>query len=119
MIKRLEQGVGAVSTLVAVMTALDYRLTGLGANGTLGEQIRQSRLKRGLSLKRLGEKTGLSPTTIALVERGGGSVASLLALLAVLAPKARRRAPERSYWGEGDKADRDIRFTPADFMEKI
>ena len=46
-------------------------------------------------------------------------MASLLRLLAVIAPKARRRAPERSYWGEGDKVDRDSRFTPPDFMANI
>lgn len=40
-------------------------------------------------------------------------------LLNVLAPRARRRKPERSHWGQGDKADRDSRFTPAEFMENI
>ncbi len=39
--------------------------------------------------------------------------------MAVVAPKARRRAPERSYWSEGDKEDRDSRFTPPDFMTSI
>lgn len=67
----------------------------------------------------MATKTGLSRTTIASLERGGGSVASLLRLLAVLAPRALRRAPERSYWGQGDKDDRDSRFTPADFMANI
>lgn len=119
MIKRLEQGTGSVCTLVAVMQALDYRLTGLGTGASIGEQISRSRIRRGFSRKRLAEKTGLSPTTISAVETGGGSVASIQALLAVLAPKARRRAPERSYWGEGDKHDRDSRFTPPDFMDKI
>ncbi|WP_375382630.1 DNA N-6-adenine-methyltransferase [uncultured Sphingomonas sp.] len=53
------------------------------------------------------------------MERGGGSVASLLKVLAVLAPGVRRQAPERAFWGQGDKADRDSRFTPTDFMESI
>ena len=91
-IKRLEQGIGSVPTLVAVMAALDFRLTGLGLGATKSEQVRQRRLKQGLALERLAERTGLSRTTIAGIERGGGSVASLLSLLAVLAPKARRRA---------------------------
>ena len=39
--------------------------------------------------------------------------------MAVVAPDARRRAPERSYWSEGDKEDRDSRFTPPDFMKSI
>ncbi len=44
---------------------------------------------------------------------------SVLRLLAVIAPKARRRAPGRSYWGQGDKDDRDSRFTPHEFMGPI
>jgi len=91
-IKRLEHGVGSVTTLVAAMAALDFRLTGLGPGATMAEQIRHRRLKQGWSLERLAERTGLSRTTIAGLERGGGSVASLLSLLAVLAPKPRCRA---------------------------
>lgn len=118
-ILRLEQGVGSVATLVAVMKALDFRLTGLGPGATISEQMRNRRLKQGWTLERLAERTKLSRTTIATIERGVGSVASLLTLLAVLAPKVRRRAPERSYWGEGDKDDRDSRFTPPEFLAHI
>jgi transcriptional regulator with XRE-family HTH domain len=118
-IKRLEKGAGSVATLVATMAALDFRLTGLGPGRTLSEQLRARRRKRSMSLQDLAAKTGLSRTTIARLEQGGGSIASLLRLLAVLAPSARRRAPERSYWGQGDKEDRDSRFTPSDFMASI
>lgn len=118
-IKRLEQGVGSTKTLVAVMSALDFRLTGLGSGKTLPEQLRNQRLKRGLPLAELARRTGLSRNTIVSLECGGGSVASLLRLLAVLAPAARRRAQERAYWGAGDKTDRDSRFTPPEFLESI
>lgn len=118
-VKRLEKGIGSVPTLIAAMAALDFRLTGFAAAKTLPEQLRAERHKRLMSLRDAAERTGLSPTTIASLERGGGSVASLLRLMAVIAPNARRRAPERSYWGQGDKDDRDIRFTPADFMANI
>ncbi|WP_298164307.1 DNA N-6-adenine-methyltransferase [Novosphingobium sp.] len=118
-ILRLEQGVGSVATLAAMMKALDFRLTGLGPGATIGEQMHNRRLKQGWTLQRLAERTKLSRTTIAAIERGGGSVASLLTLLAVVAPKVRRRAPERSYWGEGDKHDRDSRFTPPEFLAHI
>ena len=40
-IKRLEHGVGSVTTLVAAMAALDFRLTGLGPGATMAEQIRR------------------------------------------------------------------------------
>lgn len=118
-IKRMEKGVGSLATLVAAMSALDFRLTGLGSGKTLPEQLTARRRERSLSLEKTATKTGLSRKTIATLERGGGSIASALRLLAVLAPHARRRAPERSYWGQGDREDRDSRFTPSDFMDCI
>ncbi len=104
-----------MSTLIAAMTALDFRLTGLGAGKTLPEQLRSRRRERSFSLDQMALRTGL----IASLERGGGSVASLLRLMAVISPKTRRRLPERSYWGQGDKEDRDSRFTPPNFMASI
>ena len=118
-IKRLEKGAGSVGTLIKVMKALDFRLTGLAPGRSLAEQLRATRRKRSMSLDEMTEKTKLSRTTIASLERGGGSVKSLLRLMAVLAPRARRRAQERSYWGQGDKDERDSRFTPPDFMAAI
>lgn len=118
-IKRLEIGVGSVPTLVAAMKALDFRLTGLGLGASLSAQLKARRLGLSLSLEQVASRTGMSRTTIASLERGDGSVASLLRLLAVIAPNARRCAPERSYWGQGDKEDRDSRFTPPDFMKNI
>lgn len=118
-IKRLEAGIGSVATLVAVMDALEFRLTGLGPGATLAEQLHNRRRKRGWSVAATATRTGLSPTTIHHLERGGGSVASLMCLLEKLAPTARRRAPERAYWGAGDKTDRDSRFTPPEFLAAI
>jgi transcriptional regulator with XRE-family HTH domain len=118
-IKRLEKGVGSMPTLLAAMEALDFRIAGIGTGRTLPEQLRSGRVKRAISLAEMARRTGLSRATIANLERGQGSVSRLLRLLPVLAPRARRRAPERAYWGQGDKDDRDSRFTPADFMTGI
>lgn len=118
-IKRLEAGVGSVPMLVEAMAALDFQLIGIGPGRTLGDQLRGRRQKKALSLETVAKRTGLSRATIASLECGRGSVRSLLRLLATIAPKARRRAPERAYWGAGDKFDRDSRFTPPDFMEHI
>lgn len=118
-IHRLEQGIGSFETLAKVMEVIDFRLTGVGPGRSLHEQLMNRRTKRSLSMGKLSEKTGLSRTTIAKLEKGRGSLASLLRLMSVIAPKARRRAPERAYWGAGKKEDRDLRFTPADFMENI
>jgi transcriptional regulator with XRE-family HTH domain len=118
-IKRLEKGVGSVATLVSVMAALEFRLTGLGPGKTLAEQLRNRRRARALSQEDVAARARVTRATIANLERGGGSVSSLVRVLTVLAPNVRRRAPERSYWGQGDKDDRDSRFTPHDFMESI
>ena len=118
-VKRLEKGVGSVRTLIAAMTALDFRLTGLGPGTALPEQLRKRRRKRSMSLDQMALRTGLSRATVSSLERGGGTVASLLRLLAELAPNVRRRAPERTYWGQGDEDDRDSRFTPPEFMAGI
>jgi transcriptional regulator with XRE-family HTH domain len=101
------------------MIALNFQLTGIGLGHQLHEQLSNRRRKLGLSLDRVATRARLSRATIASLERGGGSVGSLLRLLAAIAPKARRRAEERAYWGAGDKEDRDSRVTPADFMEPI
>lgn len=106
-------------TLRSVMAMLEFRLSGLAPGLSLGDQLRGTRIRRSLTLEELSRRTGLSRTTIASLERDGGTIASLQRLLAVLAPKVRRRAPERAYWGAGDKVDRDSRFTPSDFMESI
>ncbi len=118
-ILRLEQGVGSVATLIRVMDALDFHLIGIGTGSTLAEQLRLCRRSRSLSLAAVSARTGLSRTTIVSLERGDGSVTSLLRLMALIAPRARRRAPERAYWGPGDKEDRDSRFTPPAFMENV
>ena len=115
----MEQGVGSVATLVKAMRLLDFRLTGVGRGATLPEQLRANRIGRSLSLREVAVRTGMSRTTVAGLEWGDGTIASLLRLLTILAPRARRRAQERAYWGEGDKRDRDSRFTPADFMSHI
>ena len=91
MIKRLEQGVGSVATLVAVMAALDFRLIGIGPGRTLAEQLRSARRRRGLSLALAASRANLARGTVAGLEGGKGSVASLMRLLGVVAPRLRRR----------------------------
>lgn len=118
-IKRLERGVGSFVNLMAAMDALEFATAGLGPGRTLPEQLRARRLRNSLTVEQVASRARLSRATVASLERGGGSVASLIRLLAILAPAVRRRAPERSYWGRRDKIDRDSRFTPAEFMKGI
>jgi transcriptional regulator with XRE-family HTH domain len=118
-IKRLEKGTGSVETLIDAMEALELRLSGIAPGATITDQLRAKRQKRGWSISHAAQRAGLDRATVADLERGNGSVASLQSLLTVVAPNAKRRAPERSYWGQGDKEDRDSRFTPPEFMQII
>lgn len=118
-VKRLEKSVGSMRVLEAAMNALDFRLNGLGTGSNLAAQLRARRIARGWSLELVANRSGLSRTTVAGLERGGGSVASAVRLINTLAPSARRRARERTYWSQDQAADRDARFTPPDFMATI
>lgn len=118
-VKRMEAGVGSVATLAVAMAALDFQLTGLGPGRTLPVQISSRRCKLGMSLTDVARRAAVSRATVAGLEAGRGSIRSLVRVLTVIAPRIRRRAPERSYWGQGDKVDRDSRFTPEEFMRSI
>jgi transcriptional regulator with XRE-family HTH domain len=118
-LRRLEAGKGSVATLISVFEALPFQITGLGPGRTLGEQLRRRRERRGKAVAEVAAKASLSSKEVLELEADGGSVENLLRLLAVIAPKVSRRAPERAHWGKGDKLDRDSRFTPEGFLEAI
>lgn len=118
-IRKLEDGQGSISTLLAVLDALPFQVAGLARGRTFSEQLRNRRVKRTMPLDTLATKTSLSPQDIIQLEEGEGSVEDLLRLLAVIAPQISRHKPERAYWKLGDKADRDSRFTPDAFMQPI
>lgn len=118
-IRKLEDGKGPVATLVAVMKALPFQTTILAPASSFAEQLRKRREKIGLSLDVVAYRAGLPVATIVELEGGGGSIESLLGLLSVIAPKIKRRAPERAYWGAEKKAERDSRFSPPDFMRVV
>jgi transcriptional regulator with XRE-family HTH domain len=104
-IKRLEQGVGSMATLTTVIAALDFHLTGLAPGSTQPEQLGARRRQPSISLDEMAARTGIYRAAIASLENGGGPTRSLVRMLKVIAPTARRRAPERSYWG-GDATRR-------------
>lgn len=110
---------GSLETVMSVMRALDFHLIGAGEGDTLAEQLKSARCKRRMSITGVASKAGLSRATVSSLEQGKGTVGSLIKVLAVVAPRARRRAPERAYWGQANKVDRDSRFTPPEFMESI
>ncbi len=95
-VKRLERGVGSLETVMSVMSALDFLLIGLSGGDTLPEQLESARCKRRMSITAVASKAGLSRATVASLERGKGTVGSSIKVLAVVAPRARRRVPERA-----------------------
>ena len=118
-IKQLENGKGTVATLVAVLNALPFQVAGLAPGRTFAEQLQNRRAKKGMSLETVATKASLPRQEIVKLENGEGSVQNLLRLLAVIAPKVSRFAPERIHWALDVKLARDSRFTPASFMEPI
>ena len=80
---------GTVALLSALCTALDVRFAGLPRGRGFGEQARKLRVRRGWSQDRLAERAGVSAPVIARLEQGNARIATLTAVLAVLAPKAR------------------------------
>ncbi|MBA4080205.1 MAG: helix-turn-helix domain-containing protein [Sphingomonas sp.] len=118
-ISQLEAGSGSVETLIAVMCALDFQMAGIASGDTLEEQLTNRREKLKLSVEQVAARTRLTEAVVTGLEEGHGSIGDLFRLLALIAPKVRRSAPERVYWGKGDKLDRDSRFTPTDFMTSV
>jgi DNA-binding XRE family transcriptional regulator len=111
----LEQNGGRVSSLAAVIPILGLKLAGLPAADTLAVQLLRARTKKKLTQAQLAEASGLSVPTIRGLENGGGSVASLSAVLAVLAPEARRRRHPRATWSHSG----DDRFTPPEWLAAV
>lgn len=118
-IKQLENGKGTVATLVAVLNALPFQVAGLAPGRTFAEQLQNRRAKKGMSLETVATKASLPQQEIVKLENSEGSVQNLLRLLAIIAPKVSRFAPERVRWALDVKLARDSRFTPASFMEPI
>ena len=120
-ITRLEAGVGSTARLLAVMAELEVRLSGIARGSTLPDQLRTRRLRLGWSVADVAERAGLTSKTVEAVEVGRGSAASLLKLLAAVAPKAKRSKPARSSWGFDPTGleERDKRFTPKWFLDKV
>ena len=120
-VARLEAGVGSTARLLKVMAELEVRLSGVARGATLPDQLRARRVRLGWSISEISERSGLTSKTVKAVEVGRGSAASLLKLLAAVAPKATRSMPARSSWGFDASGldERDKRFTPKWFLDKV
>lgn len=111
----LEGNGGRVETLEKAIVALGLRITGLPTGATIGAQVVQARARRKMTQSALAVAAGVSIPTIREVENGRGLVTSVSAILAVLAPEARRRKHPRAHWAKVT----DERFTPPAWLEAI
>ncbi|MEG3164726.1 DNA N-6-adenine-methyltransferase [Sphingomonas sp. PB2P19] len=111
----LEANGGRISSLQSAAVVLGLRVTGLPAGQSLAVQVSRARTKRKMTQAALAEASGISIPTVREIESGAGSVASLSAVLAVLAPNAKRRRHPRSHWGSVT----DERFTPPAWLTAI
>ena len=111
----LESNRGAVSTLLKVRPHIGFRIVGLANGSEPAEQIRNSRIRRDLSLARVAGGSGVSVPTVRLLERGGGRVQSLSSVISFLAPQARANGWYRAHW----QVKKDVRFTPPDLLSAI
>ncbi|KEO86742.1 hypothetical protein EH31_06560 [Erythrobacter longus] len=120
-ITRLEAGVGSVELLLQVMPLVSLRLSKVAKGQTIVQQLKTARRKRGWSVPQCALKTDLDPRTIEAVEAGGGSIASLIKMLEVVAPNAMRQPVTRAYWDydRSKSSEADSRFTPIEFLNEI
>jgi transcriptional regulator with XRE-family HTH domain len=111
-----ERGNGTVAVLAAIISALELRFAGLPKAGTFGERVKALRLRRGWTQEKLAGRAGVSVMALSRLERSNARIATLSAVLAVLAPQARVRKPNMTSSGDGSS---DEWFTPEAFMLKV
>ena len=120
-ITRLEAGTGSVALALKVLNELKIRFKGIASGLGFIDQVRNARVRRRLSVDELASLAGIDPRTVRAVEKGEGTVASLAAILAVLAPRAERSIPSKSFWSydKSEAGRRDERFTPPHIVDAI
>lgn len=114
-IVKLEINRGSCSTLKKVRPHIGFRITALASGNEPAEQVRNARFRRGYSLEKVAKGAGVSIPTVRLIESGGGTIASLSAIVKFLAPRARANGWYRPRW----QVRKDVRFTPPKLIEVI
>lgn len=80
----LEAGRGTLAALVALLRALEHRFAAQPADLVLGTWIAQSRKQLRLSQERLSIQAGVSKPAIVRIERGDGTIATMIAVMDAL-----------------------------------
>ena len=114
-IVKLEANRGSCISLRKVRPHIGFRITALASGNEPAEQVRNARSRKGFSLERVAKGAEVSIPTVRLIERGGGTIASLSAIIRFLAPKARANGWYRAHW----QVKKDVRFTPPQLIQTI
>lgn len=92
----------------------------VGSGDTLPEQLQRSRIRRGMTVGDLADRSGLDRRTIEAVESGSASsMASLMKVLAVLAPRAKPQSKSSKFVDSAGLAQQDSRFTPKPLFDEL
>lgn len=83
-VANLEAGRGTVAALVTVLDALAHRFIEQPADLELGPWIAHSRKRLGLSQERLSIQSGVSRPALIRIERGEGTITTLVAVMSAL-----------------------------------
>jgi phage N-6-adenine-methyltransferase len=124
-LRQSEQGQGALSTYVALATELGHEIGGrsLPPGESLGARLMALRRRRGLGRRVIAELAGISPTTVAAVERDAGAhLASVTRIGEALGAHLRLvpRGTPGSYWTAAAASSAHQAWTtPRDFLERL
>lgn len=111
----LEKGAGRMNAISKIAPHISFRITGLASGDCPSVQIRAARLRRKMSHAELAAKAGVSIPTVRSVEKNTGSIRSLAALIAALAPNAAAAPHVRVHW----QVKNDIRLTPPEIIDQV
>jgi len=124
-LRQAERGQGALSTYVNLAAALDMEISGrsLPPGETLGERLAALRKRRNLGRRVLAEMAGISPTTLAAVERDGGAHLATVARIGEALGAQLRLAPKgeaAQFWTAAAASSvHDGWTTPPEILERL
>ncbi|MBB3941716.1 transcriptional regulator with XRE-family HTH domain [Novosphingobium fluoreni] len=119
-IYRLETGVGSFALLLRVMAALEYHVTGLARGMTLADQLENRRRALKLSKAEVARRADIMVNTVSAVEKGKGSAASALKVLAAIGTsRMARKKPMQVMMSPLRIGEKDKRFTPVALLTAL
>ena len=124
-VRAAERGKGLLATFVALASALDKEIGGrsLPPGPTLGDRLAALRRRREIGRRTLADMTGISPTTLAALEReDGGHLATLVRIGDALGARLRLvpKGGPASFWSAAAISSAHHAWTtPSNVLERL